>query len=214
MRVIIAEDAPILREGLVRLLADAGCTIVGQTDHGPGLVALTAEHQPDVIIVDIRLPPTHTDEGLRAALRVRQDHPAIGVLLLSQYVESSSAVQVLAREPRGFGYLLKERLADVEELVAALRRVAAGESVIDPLVVERLLSRRRVASALDELTRREREVLTLMAEGRSNEAIAQRLGVGGKTVETYVRNIFAKLCLEPRLADHRRVLAVLAYLQG
>ena len=213
MRVILAEDSVILREGLARLLEDAGVCVVGQTDNADQLLALVRSLRPDVALVDIRMPPTHTDEGLRAAREIRESHPAVGVLLLSQYVETGSAVQLMSRDPQGFGYLLKDRVADIDELTDAIKRVAAGESVIDPQVVARLLGRRRVESPLDELTGREREVLALMAEGRSNEAITRRLGVGGKTVETHVRNIFTKLQLEPSLTDHRRVLAVLAYLQ-
>jgi DNA-binding NarL/FixJ family response regulator len=213
VRVIIAEDSMILREGLARLLEDAGTSVAARTDNADDLLALVREHRPDAVIVDIRLPPTHTDEGLRAARRIRERHPHVGVLILSQYVETGSALELLAQHPHGFGYLLKDRVADVDELTDALKRVATGESVMDPQVVARLLNRRRTAGALDELTAREREVLALMAEGRSNEAITRRLGVGAKTVETHVRNIFAKLQLEPRLADHRRVLAVLAYLQ-
>ena len=183
MRVIIAEDGPILREGLVRLLTDAGCTIVGQTDHGPGLVALAAEQQPDVAIVDIRLPPTHTDEGLRAALRIRRDHPAIGVLILSQYVEQLYAVELLSDSRGGVGYLLKDRVSDVADFVGAVRRVAAGGSALDPEAVARLLLPGGPEDPLGSLTRRERQVLALMAEGRSNVAIADRLGVSGSAVE-------------------------------
>jgi DNA-binding NarL/FixJ family response regulator len=213
VRVIIAEDSMILREGLARLLEDAGTAVVGRTDNAEDLLALVDALRPDAAVVDIRLPPTHTDEGLRAARRIRERHPSVGVLILSQYVETGSALEVMAENPQGFGYLLKDRVADVGELTDALKRVAVGESVMDPQVVARMLNRRRTAGTLDELTSREREVLALMAEGRSNEAITRRLGVGAKTVETHVRNIFTKLQLEPRLADHRRVLAVLAYLQ-
>lgn len=213
MRVILAEDSVILREGLVRLLEDAGVTVVGAVGDTDGLLELVRTQRPDVALLDIRMPPTHTDEGVRAARDIRERHPEVGVLLLSQYVETSSAVLVMSREPRGFGYLLKDRVADISELHGAIKRVAARESVIDPQVVARLLDRRRVDGALDELTSREREVLALMAQGRANEAITQCLGVSSKTVETYVRNIFSKLQLEPSLTEHRRVLAVLAYLQ-
>jgi DNA-binding NarL/FixJ family response regulator len=213
VRVVVAEDSKLLRQGLVRLLEDAGVSVVGQTDSAPQLLMLVDTLNPHAALIDIRMPPTHTDEGLRAAREIRERHPAIGVLILSQYVETSSAVQLMARNPQGFGYLLKDRIADVDELTGALKRLVAGESVIDSQVVARLLGRRRAASALDDLTERERQVLALMAERRSNEAIIQRLGVGGKTVETHVRHIFTKLHLEPSLTDHRRVLAVLAYLQ-
>ncbi|MEU1677343.1 response regulator transcription factor [Streptomyces roseifaciens] len=214
MRVTVTEDSVLLREGLVRLLTEAGVQVVGQTGDAEDLLRLVEKVRPDVALLDIRLPPTHTDEGVRAACAIRGRCPEVGVLLLSQYVEAGSAVQVMARRARGFGYLLKDRVADVEELTGAIKRVGAGESVIDPMVVSRLLHRRRTGSALEELTPRERDVLALMAEGRSNEAIAEQLVVGGKTVETHVRNIFAKLGLEPSLTDHRRVLAVLSYLRG
>ncbi|KRV48058.1 LuxR family transcriptional regulator [Wenjunlia vitaminophila] len=199
---------------MVRLLADAGVDVVGETDDIDTLLTLVGARHPDVALVDIRLPPTFTDEGLRAAREIRERHPAVGVLLLSQYVETNSAVRALARHRKGFGYLLKDRVADIDELVEAIGRVAEGESVLDPQVVTHLLGRPRVSGALDELTAREREVLELIAQGRSNEAVAQRLQVGPKTVETHVRNIFTKLGLEPSFSDHRRVLAVLAYLQG
>jgi DNA-binding NarL/FixJ family response regulator len=212
--VILAEDSVILREGLAHLLADAGVDVVGQTGDAEGLLELAGALRPDAVVVDIRVPPTHTDEGLRAAREIHERHPGVGILILSQYIETGGAVEVIMRDPQGCGYLLKDRVADIGELTDALKRVAAGESVIDPEVVARLISRRRVANALDELTARELEVLALMAEGRSNEAITRRLGVGGKTTETHVRNIFTKLQLEQSLADHRRVLAVLAYLRA
>ncbi|WCN05174.1 response regulator transcription factor [Streptomyces sp. M92] len=214
MRVIVADDSLLLREGLVRLLREAGLGVVGQAGNPDDLVALVADARPDVALVDIRMPPTHTDEGVRAAARIRARFPDVGVLLLSQYVDTSGVVRALSREPESFGYLLKDRIADLDELTEAVKRVAAGEPFIDPEVVQRLLGRRRTADALETLTRREREVLALMAEGRSNESITQRLGVGDKTVETHVRNIFIKLGLEPDPEGHRRVLAVLAYLQA
>lgn len=198
MRVIVAEDAPLLRQGLVRLLEDCGVEVVGQTGDAADVLTLAAREEPDAVLLDIRMPPTHTDEGL----------------LLSRYVETSAAVEVLAREPRGFGYLLKERVADADELYDALKRVAAGESAIDPEIVARLLERRRADSLLDGLTARERQVLALMAEGRSNEAISGRLGVSAKTLETHIRSVFTKLRLEPGLMDNRRVLAVLTYLRA
>ncbi|MBQ0985805.1 response regulator transcription factor [Streptomyces sp. F63] len=213
MRVIIAEDSVILREGLARLLGEAGLTVTGLAGDAEDLLPLVAAQRPHAVVVDIRMPPTHTDEGLRAAREIRERHPGTGVLVLSQYIETGPALDALARNPKGFGYLLKDRVADIGRLTDALGRVARGESVMDPLVVERLFRRRRVGGGLDDLTGREREVLALMAEGRSNEAITQSLGVGAKTVETHVRNVFTKLRLEPSQTDHRRVLAVLAYLR-
>ncbi|MFG3510549.1 response regulator [Streptomyces sp. NPDC047821] len=214
MRVIVAEDAPLLRQGLVRLLEDLGVEVVAQVGDAQGLPELVAAHAPDAVLLDIRMPPTHTDEGVRAARAILARHPDTGVLLLSQYVETSAAVEVLAREPRGFGYLLKERVADADELYGALKRVAAGQSAIDPDIVARLLARRRADSLLDGLTARELQVLALMAEGRSNEAISGRLGVSAKTLETHIRSVFTKLRLEPGLMDNRRVLAVLTYLRS
>ncbi|MFV0131734.1 LuxR C-terminal-related transcriptional regulator [Streptomyces sp. HMX87] len=212
--MIVAEDSVLLREGLVRLLTDAGIEVAAQTGDCAGLPALVAHHAPDVVLLDIRLPPTHTDEGIAAATELRARFPAVGVLLLSQYVETGGAVRALAASPRGFGYLLKDRIADVGELHDALERVAAGESVIDPQVVARLLDRRRPDSPLDGLTRREREVLAAMAEGRSNDAITRILDISGKTLETHIRSIFTKLGLEPGLAYHRRVQAVVTYLRA
>lgn len=214
MRVIVAEDSALLRLGIVRLLTDEGVEVVAECADTAPLLALVAEHTPDAVLLDIRMPPTHTDEGLVAAAAVRAAHPDIGVLLLSQYVETSASVRALARRPEGFGYLLKERVADAEELCGALKRVAAGETVVDPQVVARLMSVPRPAGPLDDLTGRERDVLALMAEGRSNEAIAKKLVIGGKTVETHVRNVFAKLSLESDPAEHRRVMAVLRFLRG
>ncbi|MEB3959617.1 response regulator transcription factor [Streptomyces kunmingensis] len=212
--MIVAEDSALLRQGIVRLLTDEGVEVAAEcADTGP-LLALVAEYAPDAVLLDIRMPPTHTDEGLVAAAAIRAAHPGTGVLLLSQYVETTSTVQALAEQPEGFGYLLKERVADIDELHGALKRVAAGETVLDPLVVARLMDAPRAAGPLGELTGRERDVLTLMAQGRSNEAIAQQLVIGGKTVETHVRNIFGKLRLEPDLLEHRRVMAVLTYLRG
>ena len=214
MRVIVAEDSALLRQGIVRLLSDEGFEVIAEcSDTGP-LPALVAEHRPDAVLLDIRMPPTHTDEGLVAAARIRAAHPGTGVLLLSQYVETTDTVRALAQHPEGFGYLLKERVADIDELGGALKRVAAGETVLDPLVVARLMDTPRASGPLDELTGRERDVLALMAEGHSNEAIAQRLVIGGKTVETHVRNIFGKLRLEQDLLEHRRVRAVLTYLRA
>ncbi|MFJ8927653.1 MULTISPECIES: response regulator transcription factor [unclassified Streptomyces] len=212
--MIVAEDSALLRLGIVRLLTDEGVEVVAECADTAPLLALVAEHTPDAVLLDIRMPPTHTDEGLVAAAAVRAAHPDTGVLLLSQYVETTASVRALARRPEGFGYLLKERVADAEELSGALKRVAAGETVVDPLVVARLMDAPRPAGPLDELTGRERDVLALMAEGRSNEAIANKLVIGGKTVETHVRNVFAKLGLESDPAEHRRVMAVLRFLRG
>ncbi|MYW63388.1 response regulator [Streptomyces sp. SID8379] len=212
--MIVAEDSALLRQGIVRLLTDEGIEVAADCGDTAPLLALVAEHTPDAVLLDIRMPPTHTDEGLVAAAAIRSAHPGTGVLLLSQYVETTSTVRALAEEPEGFGYLLKERVADIDELGGALKRVAAGETVLDPLVVARLIDAPRASGPLDKLTGRERDVLALMAEGRSNEAIAQKLVIGGKTVETHVRNIFTKLRLEPDLLEHRRVMAVLTYLQG
>ena len=215
VRVAVAEDSVLLREGLVRLLADAGFDVVGAAPDAPGLLALVDGDRPDVVILDIRMPPTHTDEGLRLATALRaREGPRIGVLLLSQYVEATYAYQLIESEAAGVGYLLKDRLADTAELADAVRRVARGGSAIDPSLVAQLLRRQREHNPLDELTDREREVLGLMAEGRSNHAIAQRLVVTLKTVETHIASIFSKLGLEPEADDHRRVLAVLTWLRG
>ena len=213
MRVALAEDGVLLREGLSRLLTDAGFDVVAQCGDADELLRKVRSYPLDVAIVDIRLPPTHSDEGLRAALEIRAKHPDVAVLVLSQYVELGLALKLLADNAEGVGYLLKDRISDVDEFVAALRRVADGGSALDPIIVSTLLAKRRGADPLTELTPREREVLELMAGGRSNESITRRLGITGKTVETHVRNIFTKLDLEPDLEGHRRVLAVLAYLQ-
>ncbi|MFZ3572701.1 LuxR C-terminal-related transcriptional regulator [Streptomyces sp. BH097] len=212
--MIVAEDSALLRLGIVRLLTDEGVEVVAECADTAPLLALVAEHTPDAVLLDIRMPPTHTDEGLVAAAAVRSAHPDIGVLLLSQYVETTASVRALAQRPEGFGYLLKDRVADAEELCGALKRVAAGETVVDPSVVSRLMNVPRPPGPLDDLTGRERDVLALMAEGRSNEAIANKLVIGGKTVETHVRNVFAKLNLESDPAEHRRVMAVLRFLRG
>jgi DNA-binding NarL/FixJ family response regulator len=215
VRVAIAEDAVLLREGLVRLLAESGFEVVGAVPTATALLELVDREVPDVAIVDIRMPPTHTDEGLRAAdaIRARHGH-RIGVLVLSQYVEVAYADKLIAAEAPGMGYLLKERVADVDQLTDAVRRVARGGLVLDPALVSQLLRRRREPDPLVDLTEREREVLGLMAEGRSNQAIAERLVVTLKTVETHVASILSKLGLEPAAEDHRRVLAVLAYLRA
>ncbi|HEV2371374.1 MAG TPA: response regulator transcription factor [Streptosporangiaceae bacterium] len=210
MRVVIAEDSVLLREGVTRLLTDAGHDVVAATGEAEQFLRAVGEHQPDVVVVDVRMPPTFTDEGLRAALVVRNAWPGIGVLVLSQYVEERYATELLSGRPQGVGYLLKDRVADLTEFLDALRRVADGGSALDPEVVAQLLARSR--HPLAALTPRERDVLALMAEGRSNGAIATELVVSEGAVEKHINNIFAKLGLAPADRDHRRVLAVLRYL--
>ena len=215
VRVAIAEDAVLLREGLRRLLAEAGFEVVGAARDGDELRRIVDADRPDVVVLDIRMPPTHTDEGLRLAGELRRRAgPRIGILLLSQYVEAAYAYQLVEEETPGVGYLLKDRLSDIAELSDAIRRIAKGGSAFDPSLVAQLLRRRRRNDPLSELTEREREVLGLMAEGRSNQAIADRLVVSLKTVETHVASIFSKLGLEPQPDGHRRVLAVLTYLRA
>ena len=214
IRIVLADDAVLLREALASALAAAGFDVAGQAADVPALFELVERENPDLAIVDVRMPPTHTTEGLEAARQIRAAHPGVAILVLSQYVETRYAVELLRDDPSGIGYLLKDRVTRVADLADAVRRVAAGGSVIDPEVVGRLLGRPRGRSALDELTPREREILGLMAEGRSNQAIAERAGLELKTIEGHVRAIFSKLSLEPALEDHRRVLAVLAYLRG
>jgi DNA-binding NarL/FixJ family response regulator len=212
MRVVIAEDAALMREGLVGLLTDRGHEVCAAVADADALLAAVAEHRPDVAVVDVRMPPTHTDEGVRAALKLREDFPDTGVLVLSQYIETRYASQLLAGRAAGVGYLLKDRVADVADFVDALTRVATGGTALDPEVVSQLLGARRRATGLAELTPREREVLGLMAEGRSNAGIASALVVTGGVVEKHVANIFGKLGLPPAEGDNRRVLAVLRYL--
>lgn len=212
LRIVLADDAVLLREALAAALEAAGFAVVGQAADVEGLLALVERKQPDVAIVDVRMPPTHTTEGLEAARGIRARHPAMAILVLSQYVETRYAVDLLREDPAGVGYLLKDHVMRVADLADAVRRVAAGGSVIDPEVVARLLGRPRHHSPLDELTQRESEILGLMAEGRTNHGIAARLGLELKTVEGHVRTIFSKLGLEPATEDHRRVLAVIAYL--
>jgi DNA-binding NarL/FixJ family response regulator len=214
VRVIVADDAMVTREGIVRLLTDAGVEVVGQSEDAEGLLRDVALARPDAAIVDIRMPPTHTDEGLVAAQRIRREYPETGVLVLSQYVEPSYAMRLLEEHPERVGYLLKERVFDVAILVDALRRLSDGETVIDPTIVSQLVGRRRREDPLAELTDREREVLTLLAEGLSNKAIAARLFVTERTVEAHVKQIFLKLGLTAKPESHRRVLAVLAYLRA
>ena len=212
MRVVIAEDAALLREGLTRLLQDRGHSVCAAVDDGDGLLAAVAEHKPDVAVVDIRMPPTHTDEGLRAALELRRRFPATGVLVFSQYVETSYSAQLLEGGAAGVGYLLKDRVANVAEFTAALERVASGGTALDPEVVSQLFRASRRRGGLTTLTPRERQVLALMAEGRSNSAIAAELVVSGGAVEKHVASIFGRLGLPPDESDNRRVLAVLHYL--
>ncbi|WP_158843779.1 response regulator [Saccharothrix deserti] len=213
MRVVIAEDSTLLREGLTRLLAEAGFDVVAAVEDAPALLASVDEHRPDVAVVDIRMPPTHTDEGLRAAVALRRQYPETGVLVLSQYVRVSYAAELLDEGVDGVGYLLKDRVSDLAEFAAAIRRVGAGGSAFDPEVVSRLLGRRRDDSD-SRLTERERAVLALMAEGRTNQAIAQRLFIAERTVEKHCTSIFTKLDLSASPHDHRRVLAVLRYLNA
>jgi serine/threonine-protein kinase len=214
VRVVIADDEMLLREGLARLLEDASIEVVGKAGTADELLRRVALDRPDVAIVDIRMPPTHTDEGLVAAGEIRREHPRVGVLVLSHYVESRYAMRLLEEHPERSGYLLKERLSDLAVLVDALRRIDEGECVLDPTIVSRLVGRAREESPLDELTEREREVLALMAEGHSNEGICRMLFLSPKTVETHVRHILLKLGIGEMPDYHRRVLAVLAYLRS
>ncbi|WP_328555679.1 response regulator transcription factor [Streptomyces sp. NBC_00358] len=213
MRVVIAEDSALLRDGLAQLLQLRGVEVVAAVGDADALLAGVAEHEPDVAVVDIRLPPTQTDEGIRAAVRLRRDHPGTGVLVFSQYVETTYATQLLGN-PAGFGYLLKERVVDIGEFVDAMERVASGGTALDPEVVSQLFGASRRVRALDALTPREREVLALMAEGRTNHAIAAALTVSERAVEKHIANIFLKLDLPPSDTGHRRVLAVLRYLDS
>jgi DNA-binding NarL/FixJ family response regulator len=214
MRAVIAEDSVLLREGLVRLLAEAGIEIVGQAGDGEDLLRKTRAHKPDVVITDIRMPPTQTDEGLRAAQVIRGELPQTGVLVLSQHVEEAYVMELLGENAEGVGYLLKDRVADVERFVEAVERVARGGSALDPEVVSHMLGRRRREDPLAELTPREREVLGLMAEGYSNSAVAAQLVVTERAVEKHVTNIFGKLGFASEPDHHRRVLAVLAYVRS
>jgi DNA-binding NarL/FixJ family response regulator len=212
VRVVVADDSTLLREGLVRLLEEGGLEVVGQAADGEELLRKVRAHKPDVAVVDVRMPPTHTDEGLRAAREIRAELPEVSVLVLSQYVEVAYARELLAESAEGLGYLLKDRVADVEALTDAVRRVGAGGSALDPEVVSQMLGRRRNDDPLEQLTPREREVLGLMAEGRSNGAIAAELVVSDRAVEKHVTGIFSKLDLGASSEDHRRVLAVLRFL--
>jgi DNA-binding NarL/FixJ family response regulator len=215
VRVVLADDSLLLREGLARLLHEAGFEVVGQASTGEQLLEQVDATQPDVAIVDIRMPPTHTDEGIRAAHEIRARHPEVAILVLSQFVRPSYALELLAEGTEGLGYLLKDRVSDLEELSSSVRRVAEGGSVLDPLVVQQLVSRPRSGpDPLDDLTEREREVLELMAEGRSNKAIGEQLFITEHTVEKHVKNILGKLRIAMSADDHRRVLAVLTYLNS
>jgi len=209
---VLADDAALFREGVANLLREAGFDVVGQAENADDLLALVGEHQPDVVIVDIRMPPSHTLEGLEAAKIIRARYPAVGVLVLSQFVEPHYAMQLIDNAEQGAGYLLKDRVGDIEELADAVRQIAAGRLIIDPAVVSQLLNRSRRRDPLDALTDREKAVLALMAQGRSNHAIANGLFVTEKTVEAHIRAIFIKLNLSPTADDHRRVLAVITYL--
>jgi DNA-binding NarL/FixJ family response regulator len=214
VRIVIADDSVLLREGLQLLLAEAGNEVVAAVGDGPAFVAAVLEHRPDCSIVDVRMPPSHSDEGLRAAVRVRTEWPDAKVMVLSQYVELSYADELFATGDGGVGYLLKDRVSDVDDFVASIERVASGGSVLDPQVVAQLMARRRAADPVGQLTTREREVLGLMAEGRSNASIASELVVSEGAVEKHTQRIFAKLGLVPDDAQHRRVLAVLTYLRA
>ena len=212
--MIVAEDSVLLREGIARLLDERGFDVVGQAGDADDLLRKVGAHKPDVAVVDIRMPPTNTDDGLRAALRIRGQHPDTGVLVLSAYVEEAYALELVADSASGLGYLLKDRIADVDGFVDAVRRVGHGGSALDPEVVSRLVGRSRRDDPLEALTPREREVLKLMAEGRSNAAIAERLVITERAVEKHVTSIFSKLDLTPAPEDHRRVLAVLTFLRS
>jgi DNA-binding NarL/FixJ family response regulator len=214
MRLVVADDSVLLREGLVRLLEEADFEVVGQAGDAEDLLRKVRAHKPDAAIVDVRMPPTNTDEGIRAALEIRSELPGVAVLVLSQYVEEVYARELLADDASGIGYLLKDRVSDIETLTDAVRRIGAGGSVLDPEVVSGMLGRTREDDPLEQLTPREREVLALMAEGRSNGAIASELVVSERAVEKHVTSIFSKLDLPAAPEDHRRVLAVLAFLEA
>jgi DNA-binding NarL/FixJ family response regulator len=214
VRVVVADDTMLLREGIVRLLAEAGFDVVAQSATADGLLADVRAHAPDVAIVDIRMPPTQTDEGVRAALEIRAAHPRTGVLVLSQHADVGLATRLLAGSTAGVGYMLKDRVSDLDEFAGAVRRVANGGSALDPAIVAQLIGRRRADDPLGRCTERERDVLAQMAEGRSNQGIAERLGVSERAVQKHVASIFDKLGLPASGDDHRRVLAVLAFLRA
>ena len=214
MRVVIADDSVLFREGLARVLADGGFDVVAQAGDAYELREAVRATEPDVAIVDVRMPPTHTDEGTKAAKEIREEHPDVAVLVLSQVVEPKHAFDLFREHPEGFGYLLKDRVLEIDEFFESVSRVGRGGTAIDPEVVAQLMGRRRERDPLQELTRREREVLTLMAEGLSNHGICRRLVLSPKTIETHVHSIFGKLRLPPAADDHRRVLAVLTFLRA
>lgn len=214
MRVVVADDSILLREGVVHVLEDDGFDVVGQAGDAEDLIRKVGAHKPDVAVVDIRMPPNLTDDGLRAAKQIRKEHPGTGVLVLSQYLEESYALELVSDSAEGVGYLLKDRVAEIDRFTEAVRRVGSGGSALDPEVVSHLLGRRRREDPLEVLTAREREVLGLMAEGRSNIAIAESLVVTERAVEKHVTSIFSKLDLSPTAEDHRRVLAVLTYVKA
>jgi DNA-binding NarL/FixJ family response regulator len=214
MRVVVAEDSVLFREGLVRVLKEGGFEVAAQVGDASALHRAVISERPDVVIVDVRMPPTHTDEGTRAAKEIRERNPEVGVLVLSQVVEAKHALQLFSEQPEGFGYLLKDRVLEIDEFLDSVRRVGRGGTAFDPEVVAQLFGRRRTQGPLDELTPREREVLSLMAEGRSNRGICEKLVLSPKTIETHVNSIFTKLGLVPEAEGHRRVLAVLAFLRS
>lgn len=214
VRVVLADDSVLFREGLARVLAENGFLVVGQAGDAEALHLVVGRENPDVVVTDIRMPPTNSNDGLVAAQRIRTEHPRTGVLVLSQYVETRQAIKLLQHAPQQVGYLLKDRVSDIAEFTETLRRIARGGSVIDPDVVAQMLRRRGEDSALDDLTGREQDILALIAEGRSNHAICERLFLSPKTVETHVGSIFGKLGLRPASDDHRRVLAVLMYIRN
>jgi DNA-binding NarL/FixJ family response regulator len=214
LRVVVADDTMLLREGIVRLLTEAGFDVVAQSATADDLLADVRAHVPDVAIVDIRMPPTQTDEGVRAALEIRAEHPQIGVLVLSQHADVGLATRLLAGSTAGMGYMLKDRVSDLDEFAGAVRRVANGGSALDPAIVTQLIGRQRLDDPLEQCTERERDVLAQMAEGRSNQGIAERMGVSERAVQKHVASIFEKLGLPASADDHRRVLAVLAFLRA
>ncbi len=214
IRAVVADDSVLLRDGVVRLLTDSGIEVVAAVGDADALLDAVTEHEPDLCLIDVRMPPTHTDEGLRAAVEIRRRYPSMAVLVLSQYVEERYAGELLEGDVSGVGYLLKDRVIDVDDFLNSLRRVAAGGSAVDAEVISQILGRSRKVSELDRLTPREREVLTLMAEGLSNGGIAERLVVSNGAVEKHISNVFMKLGLDPEDGSHRRVLAVLTYLRA